>query len=121
MADPAPVPASVPAAAPSDLTAAVTKMLLRDLGGAPDARKLELALRALGKWRSSLLANTLIKRSGNKVLTGPFAGMDYSVPASEGARAARLMGSYEASLAPVFEAVIAKRYRQVIDIGCAEG
>lgn len=123
MADPA-VPAAKPAAAPpqpSQMTVAVTDMLRQHLGGPPDAERLEMALRMLAKWRAALVANTLVQKSGQKVLSGPFKGMDYSVPASEGARAARLLGAYEASLAPVIEAAVARRYKQIIDVGCAEG
>ncbi len=105
----------------SDMTVAMTQLLQTHLGGPPDAVKLEMALRMLGKWRAALVANTLVQKSGHRVLSGPFKGMDYSVPASEGARAARLMGSYEASLAPVIETAVARRYRQIIDVGCAEG
>lgn len=86
-----------------------------------DARTLEEALRSLAKWRATMVANTLIKRSGGKVLNGPFQGMSYDGSASEGARAARLLGSYEVSLTPVFEMVIARGYTQIIDLGCAEG
>ncbi len=106
---------------PSDMTVAVTNLLLRQLAGRPDSANLEMALRILAKWRSTLVANTLVQKAGQKVLSGPFKGMDYSVPASEGAKAARLMGSYEASLAPVIEAAVATGYKQIIDIGCAEG
>jgi hypothetical protein len=47
--------------------------------------------------------------------------MDYPNAASEGAGAARLLGVYEASLAPVIEQIVAANYAQVIDVGCAEG
>ena len=86
-----------------------------------DPQTLEMALRSLAKWRAAVVANTLVQLSGSKVLNGPFAGMDYAVGATEGARAARLLGSYEVSLAPVFEAVMARSYPQIIDVGCAEG
>lgn len=105
----------------SALTLAAHAELKRFASLPADPKSLEMALRTLAKWRSTLMVNTLVARSGNTVLNGPFAGMDYSVPASEGAKAARLIGCYEASLTPVFEQVIARRYRQIIDIGCAEG
>ena len=106
---------------PSALTLAITAELKGFANMPADARTLEKALRALAKWRATMVANTLIKLSGDRVLNGPFQGMTYDGGASEGARAARLMGSYEASLAPVFEEVIARGYTQIIDIGCAEG
>ena len=105
----------------SALTRAVTGQLAAILDGPPDRRRLEAALRHLAKWRAQVLDNTLAARSGDVVLGGPFKGMRYSVRAAEGARAARLIGAYEASLAPVFEAIIARRVPQIVDIGCAEG
>lgn len=103
------------------MTVAVTRMMQQHFSGPPDAATLEMALRMLAKWRSALVTNTLVQKSGQKVLAGPFKGMDYSVTASEGAKAARLIGSYEASLAPVIELAVTRHYKQIIDIGCAEG
>lgn len=106
---------------PSPLTVATTEAL-RQIAEAPaDPARLVQALRHLAKWRSELVANTLLERSGTRVLGGPFAGMDYPVRASEGARAARLIGCYEASLSPVIETIITRGYDLVIDVGCAEG
>lgn len=102
-------------------TRAVTETVLRLLQGEPDPARLEMALRQLAKWRAELIANTLVARSGTQVLSGPFKGMDYSVRASEGSRAARMIGVYEASLAPVIEEIVATGYGLVIDVGSAEG
>ena len=106
---------------PTLLTIAATDTLRRILSGPPDADQLTAALRHLAKWRSELIANTLTNRSGSVVLSGPFQGMNYGVRASEGSRAARLIGSYEASLAPVIEDIVARAYDLVVDVGCAEG
>ncbi len=105
----------------SPLTHVVTDALRKLANQPPDAQTLNAALRLLAKWRAELVANTLLQRSGSKVLTGPFAGMDYPLAASEGSRSARLLGCYEASLAPVIEEIIARAYPLVIDIGSAEG
>jgi SAM-dependent methyltransferase len=95
---------------------------LQSLSAAPASPEaLYRALRFLAKWRSQLLANTVVHHSGTRILSGPFAGMDYPVRAAEGARAARLLGAYEASLDPVIERIVARAYPLVIDIGCAEG
>ena len=99
----------------------MTESLRRLAEGPPDDRALAAALRLLAKWRSELIGNTLARRSGTKVLTGPFAGMDYGTRASEGARAARLLGCYEASLAPVIEEIVTQAPALIMDIGCAEG
>lgn len=106
----------------STLTQSVTDGLRAILDGGPaSAERLNAALRYLAKWRVVLLDNTLAARQGTAVLAGPFQGMDYPVRAAEGARAARQLGAYEASLEPVIETIIARPYANVVDIGCAEG
>lgn len=106
---------------PSSFTTAATNALRRIAAQPADARHLAEALRHLAKWRAELIANTIAQRSGTMVLSGPFKGMDYGLAASEGSRSARLLGCYEASLAPVIEEIIARAYPLVIDIGSAEG
>ncbi len=105
----------------SPLTRKVTADLQALLAGEPDAARLAQALRRLAKWRAHLVDNTLRARSGTRVLSGPFRGMDYAVGASEGSGPARLIGCYEASLHPVIDQIIARAYPQIIDIGAAEG
>lgn len=107
---------------PSSLTRGVTQTLQDLLAGSPpSAANLTRALRYLAKWRAELVANTVAAREGAVVASGPFKGMLYGVRASEGTRAARLLGVYEASLHPVIETIIAKAPELVIDIGSAEG
>ncbi|MFM7443721.1 MAG: hypothetical protein ACKO2N_07380, partial [Tabrizicola sp.] len=106
---------------PTQLTRAATEGLRRLIDGPPSVERLSAALRHLAKWRSAVIDNTLAAREGTGVLDGPFKGMAYPVRAAEGARAARLLGVYEASLEPVIETIIARPYATVVDIGCAEG
>jgi hypothetical protein len=106
---------------PTALTDAIDRSLAQLGGAAPGPARLEAQLRQLAKWRSIVLANTLAQRGGAQVSAGPFAGMHYSVRTSEGGRAPRLVGTYEASLHPVIETVVARGYPQVLDIGSAEG
>ena len=106
---------------PSPLTLAATKGLRRIADQDPDPAHLAAALRHLAKWRAELVANTIAGRMGPTIGAGPFKGMAYGVRAAEGSRAARLLGVYEACLAPVIEAIIAREYPLVIDIGSAEG
>ncbi|MBS1300808.1 class I SAM-dependent methyltransferase [Loktanella sp. SALINAS62] len=106
---------------PSALAEAVTRDVLAILDGPADNQRLEQALRHLSKWRARLIENTLTAREGRKVLSGPFKGLNYDTRATEGAGAARLIGCYEASLAPVFETIVARAYPVVMDVGCAEG
>lgn len=103
------------------MTKAVTRRLAELTAGEPTMGSLNMALRHLAKWRAQVLENTLVKRSGEVVLSGPFKGLRYAVRASEGSRNARLIGCYEASLHPVIEAIVARGYGLVIDIGSAEG
>lgn len=107
--------------APSSLTLAVDRGLEQLQAEPPSAQRLERQLRHLAKWRSIVLANTLLARNGPTVPAGPFRGMIYAVEASEGGSAPRLAGAYEASLHPILETVVARGYPQVLDIGCAEG
>lgn len=94
--------------------------LAQILQGPMQAEKLNRALRHLAKWRAMMLLQTIIARDGQRVQSGPFAGMIYA-QASEGAGAARLLGCYEACLAPVIGQIARGNYAQIIDIGCAEG
>ena len=103
------------------LTLLATEALRRLAAMPAEAAVLNAALRMLAKWRAEVVANTLVRRSGTRVLNGPFRGMDYGGVASEGSRSARLLGSYEASLHPVIEEIVARAYPLVIDIGAAEG
>lgn len=105
----------------SGLTQNVTSRLRALLEQDPSIASLAGAYRLLAKWRSQLIENTVVRRQGIVVASGPFEGMDYGVRATEGARLARLLGCYEASLAPVIETIVGRDYELVIDIGCAEG
>ncbi len=109
------------AVSPSPFAIATTETLRQLAARQPDNGHLTLALRHLAKWRSEILTRTLVARSGTLVLSGPFQGMDYAIRAAEGSATARLLGVYEASLAPVIETIIARAYPVVVDIGCAEG
>ena len=107
--------------APTALTRSIDQALARLQAEPPTPQRLESQLRQLAKWRSIVLANTLLARTGSTIPAGPFQGMSYSVEASEGGRVPRLLGAYEASLHPVIETVITRAYPQILDIGCAEG
>jgi len=87
----------------------------------PGVGDLNDLLRALGRWRSRMIANTFIVRHGAKVIGGPFAGMEYIDHTTEGALVPRLFGTYESELHPHFAAILAKGLDCVIDVGCAEG
>ncbi len=106
---------------PSVFAIATTDTLRQLAAQEPDNAQLTAALRHLAKWRSELIYRTLAVRSGTQVLSGPFQGMNYPLRASEGSGSARLLGVYEASLAPIIELIIQRAYPMIVDIGCAEG
>lgn len=91
------------------------------IGDQPDAKALNRALRHLAKWRAFLLEREISARGPDRLVTGPFKGMSYPVRATEGARLPRMLGCYEASLAPIIEEIIARKYPLVCDLGAAEG
>ncbi len=106
---------------PSALNQKIHAQLLELLSGEPTSHQLNLSLRLLAKWRSRLIENTAANRGGHTIKHGPFTGMNYGVPASEGGGAPRLMGVYETSLAPVIDDIVAGDPALIIDVGCAEG
>ncbi len=55
------------------------------------------------------------------VLSGPFRGMPYLNETVWGPITPKWIGSYEAELGAVLEEIIAEQYRQIIDVGSAEG
>lgn len=79
------------------------------------------SFRLLAKWRSVLIANTIIQQQGTIVSEGPFAGLDYLAASSEGCLAARLLGCYEQPLLPYIEAAMQEDYAAVVNVGCADG
>lgn len=105
----------------SQFNRTVRRRLDEILGDEPTPQRLNMALRHLAKWRAHVLENHLVERSGDRILSGPFEGMAYPVRTSEGSRNPRLIGSYEACLAPVIEEIAAGGYDRVVDVGCAEG
>jgi hypothetical protein len=67
------------------------------------------------------VAKEIVARHGRIVLGGPFVEMKYVEGAVCSAYAPKLIGSYEAELHDVICHCIHRRYRYVIDVGCAEG
>lgn len=105
----------------AEVTARIAAEVAQLMRETPDAKGLTQALRQLAKWRALLLEEQITKRGPSRIPTGPFKGMAYPVRASEGARLPRMLGCYEASLAPVIETIIARAYPLICDIGAAEG
>ena len=87
----------------------------------PVPHKLYRATRLLAKARAQLIYQQLLAWNGPLVRSGPFQGLRLTVPITEGCSVPKLLGCYEAELHPVIERWPANSYRQVIDVGCAEG
>lgn len=87
----------------------------------PTDKKLYETLRLLCKYRSQLLANTLLQQGGTRVRRGPFAGLVMPEHAAEGCYIPKLLGSYETELHPILEALPNRQYEAIVNIGCAEG
>lgn len=82
---------------------------------------LEGSIRYLAKWRSALIGNTFVRKSGTAVLNGPLKGLDFIESSAEGCHVAKLLGSYEQPLHPYIEQAINTPYDRILNIGCAEG
>lgn len=98
--------------------------LVRERIALPDFEStagLDGLLQTLARWRSRVLANTVIKRNGPIVQSGPFEGMTYLPQSEEGCLLPRLLGCYESELHPALEGFIVDDLDAIIDIGCAEG
>lgn len=114
-------PQEPPQNAPSPLTRAIYARLAQYMERPQRPEVLAAMLRDLAKWRSQLLDNTHRNASGDVIGAGPFAGMIYDRPASEGAALARRLGLYERELHPILAKIIASSPDLILDIGCAEG
>lgn len=112
---------STPPVPPSDLTRTVHADLLKMLQASPSPEQLNNALRHLAKWRAKLIHNTIVQKTGHIIKNGPFAGMHYGVASTEGGSVPRLIGGYEAGLAPVIDQIVESAPALIIDVGCAEG
>lgn len=63
----------------------------------------------------------LAARYQGRVLEGPFAGMAYVNEAVGSALYPKMIGCYEFELHPVIGAVLKRRHKLIVDVGCAEG
>lgn len=89
--------------------------------GLNNQTKLYRILRTLAKYRSQLIANTIISKGGLIVRSGPFAGMILPNQVSEGCFVPKLLGCYEQELHSWLWQIQKLDYPTVVNIGCAEG
>lgn len=67
------------------------------------------------------LAHSIGRRLDWRVSSGPFAGMRYHNVACGSRLIPKLLGSYEMELHPWIDALAARAFKTIIDVGCAEG
>ena len=67
------------------------------------------------------LAHDLRRVVGDKVVGGPFKGMQLTEDVIVSYRSPILLGCYERELHPVFEKIIARNYTRILNIGCSVG
>lgn len=63
----------------------------------------------------------LVQANGLQVMAGPFAGMAYVQSSHCGQILPKLVGSYEAPLQAWMQDIVKRRYRRILNVGCAEG
>jgi hypothetical protein len=79
-------------------------------------------------WRQQIRArrravgvDALMRASGGRVLSGPFAGMAYTGEAVGSQPGPKLLGTYESELAAVVDDCCTRTFANVVDVGAAEG
>ncbi len=87
----------------------------------PTTDSLKEALRLLSLQRSSVLQEQFTTAYGLNIQAGLFEGMKYLPDCAEGCYLPKLLGCYEAELAPYFLAASQRPYQAVLNIGCSEG
>jgi hypothetical protein len=63
----------------------------------------------------------IVRRHGNVVQAGPFAGMTFLARPVTGTAPPRLVGSYEEEIAPAVERMIERKPQVVVNVGSGEG
>jgi hypothetical protein len=89
--------------------------------GVKSEKLLRDALRYLAKWRQSRIDAGLYVRTGGKVATGPFRGMQFVARSTGGPLAPKLLGIYEHELHATIETIATGGYDTVVNIGAAQG
>lgn len=88
---------------------------------APDSVRAFNMYITLAGLQSLLLGNVLVEKIGNKIYSGPFKGMTLIKEAQVGYYVPVLLGCYEYELHEVVEKIIARQYKQILNIGCSHG
>ena len=84
-------------------------------------RARRLGQRLEREWGYSDLARRVLEINGPTVIGGPFEGMVFTPRTHCRHISPKLFGSYEAALNPIWREVLAHPYKQILDVGCADG
>ncbi len=87
----------------------------------PDHIRMRRVWEILTALQGIVLSQLLVLRLGDKVFSGPFRGMKLVREAMNRHFAPALLGTYEWELHGVVEEVIAKKYRNIVNVGCSYG
>jgi hypothetical protein len=98
-----------------------TARQISPLLAAPSEENLKESLRLLSLHRSRLIQADFTARYGLKIQSGLFEGMEYLPDCAEGCYLPKLLGCYEAELAPHFQAAAQRPYQALLNVGCSEG
>jgi hypothetical protein len=71
--------------------------------------------------REHRIAATLIRRYSDRIQSGPFKGMHFTTRSVSAGWSPKLLGCYEEEVQPLLERVLNRGYRQIVNIGAAEG
>src|SRR5574344_2147159 len=84
---------------------------------APDSVRAFNLYITLSGLQSLLLGNVLLEKIGSKIYSGPFKGMTMIKEAQVGYFVPVLLGCYEHELHETVEEIIARPYKQILNIG----
>jgi len=84
-------------------------------------KKLNLKKRIIRKIRSDIRILKDYFKNDIYVLDGPFKGMLYGDVAYGSSLLPKVFGTYEQHIHPWIEEIIDKKYKKILNIGCAEG
>jgi hypothetical protein len=101
---------------PGRMTAFIRMQYERLVGYPPIRRLYDRHFR-----RAMQLSRKVLLATRGQVQAGPFKGMKYPRAAIGSSFPPKLLGTYEKELWPVVEAIVARDYARVVDIGAGEG
>ena len=75
----------------------------------------------LGRLYTEEVTRVALGRLKHQVRSGPFAGMEYIARSNGSTLIPKLLGTYELEIRPFLGRILRAGYKNIIDVGCAEG